>query len=68
MVALKEKLFEILDLRKKKLSGQDIKHIVESILLIEEAEEKTKNADASKEMTDTAQKLMKEWMQGGDGK
>jgi len=64
MVGLADKLMEILELRKKRLSGQDIKLITESILMAEayeEAEEEAKKGAITEE-------VMKEWMLGGEAK
>lgn len=62
MVGLKEKLFEILDLKKNDFEGQDIKQVVECILMIEATEKQ----EINKENIDDTQKLMKEWMMGGE--
>ena len=54
MVELRTKLIEILELRKMDFSGEDIKHVVDSILLCTTVE-----IDPEAK---TPQEIMKEWM------
>ncbi len=58
MVKLTDKLMEILDLRKDTLSGEDIRHIVDSIN-ISESQLSEKEIDPKAK---TPQQIMKEWM------
>lgn len=53
---LTDKLMEILDLRKKHLTGEDIRHIVDSIRISESMVELNIDPKAK-----TAEKLIQEW-------
>jgi len=57
MVGLTEKLMEILDIRKETLSGEDIRHIVDSIHISETLIVEVKT-DPKAITTD---KIIKEW-------
>ena len=58
MVEVEKKLIEILELRKDSLSGEDIKHIVESIMICKSYVEPAKIDPKAK----TPQEILKEWM------
>ena len=64
MVGLTEKLVKILEKNNWRLTGNGVKQITESILMAEQAEQvKEGNADA-----EDKEKLMREWMMGGETK
>lgn len=62
MVGLKDKLIDILELRKNDFTGNDIKQVIECILSIEA----TERAEANTNINEDTQKLMKDWMMGGE--
>lgn len=59
---LKDKLIEILELRKGDYTGEDVKNVVEAIMLVDTVG----NEEIIKQQSENTQALMKEWMVGGE--
>lgn len=63
---VKDKLIEILELRKETLSGEDISHIVDSIIKLDNHQINKETTEHDRKQQEVYKKMGKEYMFGGE--